>query len=433
VKKLLFGLAVGTLFGASVLGALLSPRAAAQEQTGGRAPQPEDARRQGGAGRSEEGELVVKVTPEMVRYSHTRYALYFGAALLNALALLFLLRSRVSARLRDLAEQRGKNGLLRAYIYYPLFTLAYGLLTLPLTFYASYLLPHQYGLSNQSLRGWLLDGAKSFGISAALGPPVLALLYWTIRRSPRRWWVGFWLASIPLLVLMILLAPLIIDPLFSRFQPLRDERLRERILALARRAGIERSRVFEVDASQRTKAVNAYVTGIGGSARIVLWDTLIEKLDEDEILFVMAHEMGHYVEGHVPLLLGVSILGSFAALFLVDRGTRKVLEKNGEAWGARGLEDLASFPALLLVLSLLNFFGSPVEAALSRTIERRADTFGLRMTNDGRAAASAFIKLSELNLSLPNPPPFVEFWFFTHPPLQDRIDNALKDGSISRE
>jgi Zn-dependent protease with chaperone function len=415
MRRILFGLAAGALFGAAVVGLLNARTAEAQETQ----PAPAAAARE---------EPAIRVTPEMLRYSNTRYALYFAAAFVNVLALVVLLRSGVSARLRDLAERRGRNGLLRAYVYYPLFTLAYGALTLPLVFYSRYLLPHQYGLSNQSFGGWVLDGMKAFALSALLGPLVVALLYWTLRRSPRRWWFGFWLASIPLLVMTILLAPLVVDPLFNRFGPLRNEPLRERILALAREAGIEHGRVFEVDASQRTKQVNAYVTGVGGSARIVLWDTLLQRLDEDEVAFVMAHEMGHYVEGHVPMALAGSIAGSFFFLWLTDRLARSLLERNGEAWKVRGPDDLASFPALLLIVTLLNFFGSPVESAVSRHFERRADEFGLRIAPDGRAAASAFVKLGELNLSNPDPPPFVEFWMFSHPPLKERIGRALAAG-----
>lgn len=367
----------------------------------------------------------VRVTPEMIRYSNTRYALYFAGTLVSTLALLFLLRSGISARLRDLAGQPGRNGLARAYVYYPLLTLAYGAITFPLAFYASFLLPRQYGLSNQSLGGWVVDGLKGFAISALLGPPVVALLFWTIRRSPQRWWVTFWLASIPLITLATVASPLIVDPLFNRFEPLKNETLRERILALAQRAGIERGRVYEMDASSRTKAVNAYVTGLGGSARIVLWDTLLQKLDDDEVLFVMAHEMGHYVEGHVAIGLSAAIAGSLLVLFLTDRITRRLLERGGERCRISGLDDLAALPAMLLVLLLLNFVGDPVSSFVSRTIEERADTFGLRLTHNGRAAASSFIKLSELNLSNPDPPKFIEIWMFSHPPLRSRIRKAL--------
>ncbi|HEU4754208.1 MAG TPA: M48 family metalloprotease, partial [Armatimonadota bacterium] len=272
MRRLLWGLALGAACGAALVGSLL-PRPAAAEPAGGSLARPPDS------AESAREELAVRVTPEMTRYSNIRYGMYFGGALVNALVLLYLLRSGLSARFRDIAERRGRNGLVRAAIYWSLFGAAYGLLTLPLTFYATFLLPHQYGLSTQKLGGWVLDGVKGFALTVALGSPVLALLYWTIRRSPRRWWIGFWLASVPLLVLTILLGPLVIDPLFNRFRPLQDVELRDRILALAHRAGIQSGRVFEVDASTRTNAVNAYVTGLGGSARIVLWDTLLKKLD----------------------------------------------------------------------------------------------------------------------------------------------------------
>jgi len=369
--------------------------------------------------------LAVTITPEMVAYSNARYALYFASAAWSGLALLFVLRSGLSARFRDLAFRKGRNGLGRAFIYYPLFALAYGALSLPLAFYGSFVLPHRFGLSNQSLRSWLEDGLKGYLLGAGLGSPVIALLYWALERSPRRWWLGFWLASIPLLVFTILLSPLVIDPLFNRFTPLKNERLRERILELAERAGIQHGRVFEVDASRRTKAVNAYVTGLGGSARIVLWDTLLERLDEDEILFVMAHEMGHYAEKHVPALLAASIAGTLVFLIAGDWGTRRLLDRWGDQWQVTGLDDLASLPALTLLTSALGFLASPAEAAFSRYFERRADDFGLRTTGNGRAAASGFIRLSELNLSHPEPPPFIEFWMFTHPPLNQRIENAL--------
>lgn len=381
----------------------------------------------------EETSLQVRVTPEMVRYSYTRYALYFIGTALNAAVLFLLLKTRASARLRDLAERRTGNRFLQAAIYYPLLMLVYGAVLLPFSFYSSFLLPHQYGLSTQSLGLWAADRGRGYAIGSALGVPVVALLFWTLRRSPRKWWLGFWLASIPLLILAVLLGPLVIDPLYNKFEPMQNERLRDRLLALAARAGIERGRVFQVDASRRTKAVNAYVTGIGGSARIVLWDTLLQKLDEDEIAFIMGHEMGHYVEHHVPLGVGLSIAGTLFLLLLTDRTARWAIGREGERWGIRGMDDYAALPLFLLILAGLNFVGSPVENAVSRTMERRADDFGLRLTGNGRAAASSFVKLAEENLSLPNPPPFIEFWMFSHPPLNQRITNALAHGSPSNQ
>ncbi|MCC2669956.1 MAG: peptidase Ste24p [Armatimonadetes bacterium] len=418
MRRFLYGVALGALCGAAlvlaVATAVVGPAAAAPV-SGTPAPEREGRK-----------DLQVRVTPEMVRYSNTRYVLYFARALVDVLALVALLRLGISARARDAADRTGRNGLARAYVYYPLLMLAYGALTLPLTLYASYFLPHQYGLSTQSLGGWVLDATKRFAIGSAVAPPIVALLYWSLRRSPARWWVGFWLALIPLLTLSVLLVPIFVEPLFNRFQPLRNEQLRDRLLAMAQRAGIEQSRVFEVDASVRTKGVNAYVTGLGGSARIVMWDTLLQRLDEDEVVFVMAHEMGHYVEGHVPLGLALAIAGSFGVLLLADRGSKALIGRYGDRWQVRGLDDLASLPVLLLVVSVVNFLGSPVESAISRTMETRADQFALRLTREPETGASSYIKLAELNLSNPSPPEFVVFWMFSHPPLKQRIQRALE-------
>lgn len=410
MKRFLLGIAAGAGLALAIFGTVRSARAEPKS------PPP----------RAEDAALQVRLTPEMVRYSHTGYALYFVGAAWSGLAWLLLLKLRVGARLRDLAESRSRNGLVQALIYYPLLSLAHLLLLLPLAFYSSFLFPHQYGLSTESLATWIEDRGRSFALSAAVGAPVVALLYWTLRRSPRLWWLWFWLASIPLIIAGMLLGPLVVDPLYNRFQPLRNQQLRDRLLGLAAKAGIERSRVYEVDASRRTQGINAYVTGIGGSARIVLWDTLLQKLNEDEVVSVMAHEMGHYVEWHVPMGVAAGIGGTLGLLLITDRAGRWLIRRKGERWQIRGLDDPASLPVLFLLLLALNFVGSPVESAISRTFERRADEFSLRLTGDGHAAASSFVKLSEKNLSLPDPPAFIQFWTGSHPTLKERIDRALE-------
>lgn len=419
-RRFLGGVAAGALVGALLGWAALGRAGAGRAE---RVPGPEASR----PARSPAHPRVpaITVTPEMVRYSHTRYGLYFAGTVAGWLVLWLLLESRWSARLRDLAERRARSGLLRAYLYYPLLALSLAILTLPLAFYSSYLLPHQYGLSRQTVPGWLADRARGIALSAALFPPLVALALWLVRRYPRRWWLGFWLASIPIAFASAYLSPLVIDPLYNRFEPPRDERLRERLLGLAARAGIGEARVLQMDASRRTRRINGYVTGLGGSARIVLWDTLLDRLDEDELAFVMAHEMGHYVERHVPLGIALAAGGSLVVLLLLNAGARAALARRGTHWGIRGLDDLAVVPLALLLLSGLNFLGSPVECAISRTFERRADDFALRLTGDGHAAARALAALAEGNLSLPYPPPAVQFWIGTHPPLGERLERAL--------
>ena len=207
--------------------------------------------------------LQPRVTPEMERYSYTRYALYFVGVAWQVVALLAIFRSGLSARLRDAAVRRMRFRYGQVLVYYLLFSALLGLAMLPLSFYSEWLLEHRYRLSHQTLPRWAWEGVKGYLVGAVLVPPILTLLYLCVARSPRRWWLGFWLASIPIAVILMLLAPVAIDPIFHRFEPLRDAALREKILALARRAGIEGGRVFQVDMSRETKKMNAYVYGLG--------------------------------------------------------------------------------------------------------------------------------------------------------------------------
>src|SRR5262249_55372423 len=257
----------------------------------------------------------------------------------------------------------------------------------PLTFTSGWYVEQRYRLSRQTLPAWLWDGVKSLLVSAVIMPPMVWLLYTCIRRSPRRWWLGFWLASLPVLTFLVLVAPVVIEPLFNRFEPLRDAALREKILALAARAGIEGGRVYQVDMSTKTRALNAYANGLGETKRIVLWDTLLARMKEDEILFVMGHEMAHYVFQHVLILLGAGFVGMFISFGLTDRAAGARLASRGERWGVTHLGDLASLPVILGVLSALQFFAMPAVGAVSRTMERQADAFGLRLTGNGEAAA----------------------------------------------
>lgn len=403
-----------------LLGVAAGVAVAAVAQAARRPDQPPEVRSQ-----EEDAALTPRVTPRMVRYSYTRYTLYFTGVALDLVIFAAFLSTGVSARLRDAVERRTRKPVVRALLYFLGFSIAYGLLVLPLSFYRGWWLQHQYSLSDQPLLAWLNDRAKEAAISLAITGPLIVVLYALIRRQPRRWWFSFWLLSIPVTIVLVLLAPVLLDPVFHKYEPLRDQALRDKILALASRAGIEGGRVYQVDMSRETKMTNAYVTGLGATKRIVLWDTTLEKLKPDEILFIMGHEMAHYVYNHIYWGVGLSVAGSFFLFFLLDRLTRAMLQRRGADWGVRGLDDLAGFPALMAALTLLQFFGMPVMGATSRIMEAQADRFGLRITGDGRAAARAFVKLSEDNLSLPSPPPFIHFWLGTHPTLQQRIDAAL--------
>jgi len=221
---------------------------------------------------------------------------------------------------------------------------------------------------------------------------------------------------------VILIAPVVIDPLFNTFGPMKDKVLERRILDLASRAGIEGARVFEVDKSADTNTVNAYVTGFGGSKRIVLWDTTIKKLAPDELLFVMSHEMGHYVLGHV-----VKSIFFFAGLILVTlyaayRIQAGLIARHGKAFGFTELSDIASLPLVMVLVGVLSFVITPVAAGYSRWQEHEADRFGLEITRNNHAAATAFVKLQQENLGVPRRGLLYKLWRADHPLLGERID-----------
>jgi Zn-dependent protease with chaperone function len=230
------------------------------------------------------------------------------------------------------------------------------------------------------------------------------------------------LAAIPFIVLISLVQPIWIDPLFNTFGPMKDRTLEADILRLAERAGIEGSRVFEVEKSEDTNTVNAYVAGIGGTKRIVLWDTILAKLSREQLLLVMGHEMGHYVLHHVWKLILILSALIMAALYGVHRTAGWLLDRYGTQFGFHELSDVASLPLILFLFSLGTLVVTPVALAASRHFEHEADRFGLEITRDNRAAATAFVALQQENLGVPRPGMLYTLWRASHPVLGDRID-----------
>jgi STE24 endopeptidase len=333
-----------------------------------------------------------------------------------------LLFTGLSARMRDAARAAGRNWFFTIAVYGILFTLAMAVLSLPLDYYAGFIRPHAYGLSDQTAAKWWSDQVKGL-IVGCIG---IALLLWIpyllLRKSPRRWWLYSGLAVFPLLVLFLFITPVWIEPLFNKFGPMHDKALESRILALADRAGIEGSRVYEVNKSVDTKTVNAYVTGFGGSKRIVLWDTTLAKLAPPEVLYVMGHEMGHYVLGHTWQLI---LLGTALTLFgawVIHLTAGELIARYRARFGFTELADVASLPLMTLLFSIVSLVLAPASLAFGRHVEHEADRFGLEITRDNHDCATAFVKLQQENLSNPRPSLLYKLWRADHPPLGERID-----------
>ena len=355
------------------------------------------------------------------RSGNVLWAVGIGLSLLIPALLLF---SGASARLRAVAFRWGRRWLPSVALYAVFFTVVTAILGLPLAFYQGFVRQHAYGLSNQSLEKWLTDWTIGVGLSGLGLALTLWIPYFLLRKSPRRWWLYTGLLTAPVATFVLLISPLWIDPLFNEFGPMKDAALEERILRLADRAGIPDSRVYEVAKSVDTRTLNAYVTGLGATKRIVLWDTLLRRLTPEQIEFVMAHEMGHFVLGHVSTLILVATLLATVSFYLIHRVAQRMIIRYTRSFGFNQLSDTASFPLLILVGTVVSLIASPVALVLSRHQEREADRFALELTRNNRAAALAFVRLQEENLAVPQPGLLYTLWRGSHPSVGDRVDFA---------
>ncbi len=367
-----------------------------------------------------------------IAYSRAGYRLYFLSVFWNLAILLFLLYSGFFAKLRDFAESRTRGHSFQAAIIVPLLFALLALLHLPIRLYWHHLSLY-YQQSIEPWAPWLWDWTKAQLLEIGLALLVVTLLFALIRSRPRSWWLFAWLGAIPLSLFLGFITPWYVDPLFNNFRPLQEShpQLVQSIGELSRRAGIPISpdRMFLMDASAKTNAINAYVTGLGASKRIVIWDTSIRKTRPEELLFIVGHEMGHYVLGHVVKGFAYFLALLFVALFFAHRLLQWAISRWGSAWGIRGQSDWAALGILLLLLNVMSFFGEPVGNAISRIQEHAADAYGLQLIqgffpNANEVAAHSFQVLGEEDLDDPDPPKFIVLWLYSHPPLNDRLQFA---------
>lgn len=355
-------------------------------------------------------------------YHFTRNALWAAGLAWGFAIPALLLFTGWSARIRDVARGKGRGWAATVVAYFAIYFAIEFLLGLPLAYVAGYVVEHHFALSNQSHAKWATDALVGAGLGLAVGAAIVLGIYALLRASPRRWWLYAGLAAIPFIVTVFLVSPIWIDPLFNRFGPMKDSALEAKIVALAERAGIEGARVFEVEKSEDTKKLNAYVTGFGATKRIVLWDTIIARLDERELLFVMGHEMGHYVLHHVWIVIVALSILVMASLYAVHRLAHRLIGRFRARFGFERLEDIASYPLVVLVAGLVMAVATPLFYVVSRYDERAADAFGLEITRDNRACALAFVKLNEGNLGVPRPHPVIQALRGSHPTVAERIE-----------
>ncbi|HHT46432.1 MAG TPA: M48 family metallopeptidase [Firmicutes bacterium] len=317
---------------------------------------------------------------------------------------------------------RFRPPLLTAAACIALIFIALYLLTLPLDYYRGFVLEHRFGLSTQTFASWLADNLKSSAVSLVISVMIFTGFYALVKYFPLRWWIYAGVISIFLMLAGSYLYPLLIDPLFYRFEPMRDEGMNTRILDMAEQAGIQVREVLVADASRRTVKANAYFTGLGSSKRIVVYDTLLTGFSREEALAVIAHEIAHWKYSHILkgiLLSAVQIFISLYLLFLV-------LQESGitgmAAAGSRA--DFRVVATALLFITLLSFVALPIQNAVSRSFERQADRAAIELTGSKELHVTLHRNLARANLGDVDPHPLVKAILYTHPSTLERIKLA---------
>jgi len=335
--------------------------------------------------------------------------------------LVVILATGWTGTLRDLAYRgAGQNYTLAVFLYVLMLMLISKAIGLPLEYYG-FQLEHRYHLSNQRLRSWLWDESKGLLIGLVLATIAVELIYVLLRQDPQHWWLIAWAVFMGLFVLLAQLAPVVLFPIFYKFEPLENEELKRRLIVLSERAGTRVRGVYKWHLSEKSKKANAALTGLGATRRIILADTLLDNYSDDEIEAVLAHELGHHVHRHIlkSILVqaGITLLG----FRLADLVLRYAVERRNMF---ETLSDFANFPLLILVSTVLSFLLMPALNAYSRFNERQADRYCFESVASVQPFISSMNKLAEQNLAEKTPSRWVEWLLHSHPAIAKRVAAA---------
>jgi STE24 endopeptidase len=371
--------------------------------------------------------------PDLYRKARNRGRISFASRVFGLFygvwILWFLLQRKTAAKYRDWAERATGKRFVQAFIFAPLLLFTIALLQLPLDIFREAVL-RTYGISVQTWPSWAADWAKSQLLTVLAGGLLAWILYGMIRRSQHHWWFYYWIIALPLIVFVVFISPYVVEPLFYEFAPLSTKApaLIPAIQRVTHKAGqdISPENMLWMKASTKTIATNAYVSGFGSSKRVVIWDTTLAQETPDEILMDFGHELGHYVLKHI--LKGMIFMAAMllALLYLVYRSIGQLFAKRAGAWGIRALDDWASLPAVLLLLTIFGFVADTAGNAFSRYLENQADVYSLEINHGivadpGQAMARGFQKFGETVFEDPEPNRLRVFLFYDHPPVVDRI------------
>jgi STE24 endopeptidase len=359
-------------------------------------------------------------------YARLRRQLSLVSMLIAAIALLFVFWSGLDKGLSELLQFLSWQPVagwfpLQILLYFLILMLGYEILTSPLAFYSGYILPHRYGLSTMSLSAWLADLFKGLALSLVLEIFVVELIYLLLATQPQLWWLWVALVLLFFMVVMANLAPVLLFPIFYKFQPLPEGELTRRLLALANRAHTRVRGVFKMEMSSKTTAANAALMGLGNTRRIVIGDTMLDQYTSDEIEVVLAHELGHHVHNDIWKLLVTQSVLTLGGLYLLNLILHWAVDTQHYY---ANLSDVATIPLILLLTGIFGLIVMPISNGLSRAIEYQADEYALQSTRMVDAFKSAMTRLANQNLADIEPSPIVEFLFHDHPAIGKRLRHA---------
>lgn len=356
------------------------------------------------------------------KYSNTKLAVGISKTVITFFLIFCFVASGYSVSLQNFIT----NNFSGSYLIFLLFVFITGgavsILFLPLNFYSEFYLEHKYNLSNQTFSKWILENAKELLVSLLIGIPILLFFYFSLNQFENLWWLPFAIVLFVVSVVLARIVPTFILPFFYKITPIEDEELKARIKNLAVNAGVKIQNVYKFDMSKNTKKANAAFTGIGKSKRIILSDTLLENYSENEIETVIAHELGHYKKKHIVKNIFIGTISSFLTLFLIA-----FFYGISISWfGFESIKTIAALPILSLWAMLIGLIIAPFSNIISRKFEYEADEYAVLSTKKPLEFISALEKLTDQNLGDKDPHPFVEWFFYSHPSIKNRISSIKK-------
>jgi Zn-dependent protease with chaperone function len=377
-----------------------------------------------------------------IRLERIRNVLDIAGSVWSLVFLWLLLATSLAARMDAWAGRMFRRRWLQSLLFFAALLILITLAALPLDLYGNHI-SRNYGISVQGWPSWLGDMGKSLGITLLIGSPTLLLFHWIVRRWPRRFWFGAWLVTLPLMLISVFAEPLL-EPIFNHYEPLAQSHpaLVAKLEQVVARTGtnIPPQRMYLMNASAKTNGLNAYVSGLGATKRIVVWDTTAGRIPDDQVLFIFGHESGHYVLHHIPKTLAITAVALFFIYWACAAIAVKVIRRFGPRWGVNKSElnptddenpfaTRAGFVVLIFIVSIAGFLIAPAANAISRHFEHEADIYGQEaihglVANPQQTAVASFNALGQAWLDDPDPNPIIEFWLYNHPSVKDRANFA---------